>query len=121
MEALCKSNIIGRGKVYNILVLSGTHGLKNPDGTINISVSGFTRVDLLDEKQYKDDIGYANFLMKKMEKNGFKLDIKVANMRDFCKPLGPEKNLSEFVQGKNPHMVVMAWCYSTNGKLYIFF
>ena len=117
VERLCTSNVIVRGKVYKILVLSGTHGSKNPDGTI--SVSGFTCVHLLDEKMYKDDLGFANFLMKKMANIGFKLEIEVAHMRDFCKPLGPKKNLCEFVRGKNPNMVVMAWCYSTNGKFYI--
>ena len=119
VERLCISKIIGRGKVYKILVLSGTHGSKNPDGTI--SVSGFTCVQLLDEKMYKDDLGFAKFLMKKMANNGFKLEIEVANMHDFSKPLGPKKDLCEFVLGKNPNMVVMAWCYSTNGKIFSFF
>ena len=119
VERLCTSNIIGRGQVYRILVLSGTHGSINPDGTI--SVSGFTRENLLDKDQYIDDLGYAKFLMKKMANDGFKLEIEVANMLDFCKPLGPKKDLCEFVHGKNPNMVVMAWCYSTNGKFYIYF
>ena len=119
VERLCISKIIGRGKVYKILVLSGTHGSKNPDGTI--SVSGFTCVHLLDERQFEVDLGFANFLMKKMKNSGFKLAIEVAKMRDFCKPLGPKKDLCEFVRGKNPNMVVMAWCYSTNGKIFSFF
>ena len=118
VERLCTSNIIGRGQVYRILVLSGTHGSINPDGTI--SVSGFTRKNLLDKDQYIDDFGYAKFLMKKMANDGFKLEIEVANMLDFCKPLGPKKDLCEFVHGKNPNMVVMAWCYSTNGKFYVY-
>ena len=114
VKRLCTSNVICRGKVYNILVLSGTHGSKNG------SVSGFTHQHLLDDDQFKVDLGFANDLEEEMNKIGFELDIKVANMRDFCKPLRPKNDLCEFVRGNNPKMVVMAWSYSNNGKFYIF-
>ena len=117
VERLCTSNIISKKKVYSILVLSGTHGLKNLDGII--PVSGFTRENLLDERQFEVDSNFAKDLMKEMKNIGFKLEIEVANMKDFCKQLEPnkDKDLCEFVQGKEPNMVILAWCYSTNGNI----
>ena len=109
VEYLCKSNVIGRGKVYNILVLSGTHGSKN-------TASGFSDNTKLDKSLYNADKQTAQWLEKNMAKEGFKICITVANMRDFSKPLGPKLDLCEFVEEENPNMVVMAWCYSTNGN-----
>ena len=119
VERLCKSIIIRRKKEFRILVLSGTHGSKDR------LVSGFTRKDLLADElvprdnQFKVDLGFANQLEKEMKESEFELKLEVARMRDFCKELESKKDLCEFVRGKNPNMVVMAWCYSTNGKFYI--
>ena len=112
VERLCESNVIGRGKIYNILVLSGTHGSEN-------TVSGFTDDSELDESMYEADKQAAKRLEKNMAKREFKIRIKVANMRDFSKPLGPKLDLCEFVKKESPNMFVMAWCYSTNGNFFL--
>ena len=111
VEYLCKSNVIGRGMVYNILVLSGTHGSKN-------TASGFSDNTKLDKSLYNADKKTAQWLEENMAKKGFKICINVANMRDFSKPLRPKLDLCEFVNKENPNMVVMAWCYSTNGNFF---
>ena len=116
IEQLCASKMIRNDQQFKILVLSGTHGEKNPDGTI--SVSGFSDMSLLDESLYRSDKVTAKFLENKMQTDGFKISINVANMRNFSKPLGPELDLCEFVNEENPNMVVMAWCYSTNGNFF---
>ena len=116
IQTFCTTNIIGNDQLYKILVLSGTHGKKNPDGTI--SVSGFTDKTQLEEDLYNSDKQIAEWLEKKMHEDGFNIRIKVANMRDFSKPLGPKLNLCEFVKKEQPNMVVMAWCYSTNGNFF---
>ena len=117
LKHLCESNIISKKRVYSILVLSGTHGSK--DGMI--PVSGFTFEHLLAESQFKDDSDSAKNLMKEMKNIGFKLEIEVANMKDFCKQREPNKDLCEFVQAKERNMVILAWCYSTNGNFLFFF
>ena len=116
IEQFCTSKMIRNDQQFKILVLSGTHGKKNPDGTI--SVSGFSDMTQLDESLYNSDKVTAKFLENKMQNDGFKICIKVANMRAFSKPLGPELDLCEFVNEENPNMVVMAWCYSTNGNFF---
>jgi hypothetical protein len=116
IEHLCASKMIRNDQQFKILVLSGTHGKKNPDGTI--SVSGFSDMTLLDESLYSSDKVTAKFLENKMQTDGFKICINVADMRAFSKPLGPELDLCEFVNKENPNMVVMAWCYSTNGNFF---
>ena len=116
IEQLCASKMIRNDRQFKILVLSGTHGKKNPDGTI--SVSGFSDMSLLDESLYRSDKVTAKFLENKMQTDGFKICINVADMRAFSNPLGPELDLCEFVNKENPNMVVMAWCYSTNGNFF---
>ena len=81
-------------------------------------MSGFTDMTLLDESLYNSDKVTAKFLEKKMQNDGFKICITVANMKAFSKPLGPELDLCEFVKKENPNMVIMAWCYSTNGNFF---
>jgi hypothetical protein len=98
------------------IATSGTHGKKNDDGTI--SVSGFTDKTQLDEDLYNSDKKIAQWLENKMKNDGFKICITVANMKAFSKPLGPELDLCKFVNEENPNMVIMAWCYSTNGNFF---
>jgi len=111
VKHLCTTHIIRKKKEFRILVLSGTHGSKDS------LESGFTHKHLLDNDMYTFDLGSANRLEKEMKESEFELKIEVARMRDFCKALEPKKDLCEFVQGKNPNMVVMAWCYSNNGDV----
>ena len=81
-------------------------------------MSGFTDKTLLDEDMYNSDKKIAQWLENKMKNDGFKISNTVANMKAFSKPLGPELDLCEFVNEENPNMVIMAWCYSTNGNFF---
>ena len=81
-------------------------------------MSGFTDKTQLEEDLYNIDKQIAEWLEKKMHEDGFNIRIKVANMRDFSKPLGPKLDLCEFVKEEHPNMVIMAWCYSTNGNFF---
>ena len=126
---------ISRIKPFKILVLSGTHGGKNPDGSWNTAVSGFTDEDCLEPKFYQEDLKTASELETKFKKDNPELTIEVVDIADYNKQLCDEtlpakiqkfmnsarknhrQKLVDFVDEKKPDLLIIAWCYSTNGDV----
>jgi hypothetical protein len=126
---------ISRTRAFKILVLSGTHGGKNPNGSWNTAVSGYTDEDCLEPKFYKEDLKTASELETKFKKENPELTIEVVDIADYNKQLCDEtlpakiqkfmnsarknhrQKLVDFVDEKKPDLLIIAWCYSTNGDV----
>ena len=78
---------ISRTRPFKILVLSGTHGGKNPDGSWNTATSGFTDEDCLEPKFYQEDLRIAADLEKEFKKYNPELTIEVVDIKDYNKQL----------------------------------
>ena len=138
--------VIPRTGPFKILVLSGTHGGQygNGDyipGKFNTPYSGFTvegyvkhdpkyvkgaPIGLLEGAFFTEDQKSANQLQHTLyfQENSDR-DIKVLNMEDFNKQLCEKKNppenhrqkLLKAVEDEKPDLLVLAWCFSTNGDV----
>ena len=110
---------ISRTRPFKILVLSGTHGGKNPDGSWNTARSGFTNKNCLHPAFYQEDLKTALDLETEFKKVNPDLTIEVIDISGFNKQICAEKNhreeLVNFVDEKEPDLLIIAWCYSTNG------
>ena len=112
---------ISRTKPFKILVLSGTHGGKNPDRSWNTARSGFTNKNCLHPAFYQEDLEKAAKLEKEFKNGNPDLTIEVVDIAGFNKQICAEKNqrqeLADFVGEKEPDLLIIAWCYSTNGDV----
>jgi hypothetical protein len=112
------------GSRFNILVISGTHG--GIDGK-NKAVSGFTDKGRLEPNFYQEDLKSAEALEQilKLEQKFLHLKIIVKDMKelnkDEVKAKKPNSNhrkeLIKIFEETKPSMVIMSWCYSTNGDV----
>ena len=126
---------ISKTKPFKILVLSGSHGGRNIDGSWNTAISGFTNKDCLEAKFYQEDLKIAAELEKEFKTDNPELTIEVTDIANYNKQLCdetipakimkmvklPRKNhrerLVDFVDKKRPDLLIIAWCYSTNGDI----
>ena len=74
---------ISTTKPFKILVLSGTHGRKNSDGSWNTAVSGITNKVCLEPKFYQEDLKKAADLEKEFKKDNPELTIEVVYIKDY--------------------------------------
>ena len=72
-----------RTKPFKILVLSGTHGGKNSNGSSNTAVSGITYKICLEPKFYQEDLKIAVDLEKEFKKDNPELTIEVVYIKDY--------------------------------------